>query len=77
MKMNKEKYEGLQFLFVVDKCTLHTYLLPITYAKKRYPKHCSLDYSSLLCCERLSLPVGDRVVFGHHTYLVRRYYVSG
>ena len=38
MKMNKEKYEGLQFLFVVDKCTLHIYLGPITYAKKNVPQ---------------------------------------
>ena len=38
MKMNKEKYEGLQFLFVVDKCTLHTYLVPTTYAKKKVPQ---------------------------------------
>ena len=76
MKMNKEKYEGLQFLFVVDKCTLHTYLVPITYAKKKGTPN-SADYSSLLCCERLSLPVGDRVVFGHPRYLVHRYYVSG
>ena len=48
MKMNKEKYEGLQFLFVVDKCTLHTYPEPITYAKKRYPKQCRLFKFALL-----------------------------
>ena len=36
--MNKEKYEVLQFLFVVDKCTLHTYLVPTTYAKKKVPQ---------------------------------------
>ena len=39
MKMNKEKYEGLQFLFVVDKCTLHTYL-PSSYniCQKKVPQ---------------------------------------